>query len=66
MKKQYWIQEATEGHGNYRASVKRRYGKKGFSKQGTIKTEIINKDVKKAGKLGKQARLAKTLKGLAH
>lgn len=65
-KKMYWIQDATEGHGNYRASVKRRYGKKGFSKQDTIKTEIINRDAKKGGKLGKQARLAKTLKALRH
>ncbi len=66
LKKEYWIQDATEGFGNYRRSVKHRYGKKGFTSHGTIKRDVIEKDAKKAGKLGKQARLAKTLKGLTH
>ncbi len=65
-KKMYWIQDATEGHGNYRASVKRRYGSRGFTSKGTIKREIIDKDAKKAGRLGKQARLAKVLRKIAH
>ncbi len=60
----YWISEAIEKPGSYRASVKRRYGKRGFTERGTIKREIIVRDSKKKGRLGKQARLAKTLKKL--
>lgn len=65
-KKVYWIQDATEGHGNYRASVKRRYGSRGFTSHGTIKREVIETDSKKSGRLGKQARLAKVLRKVAH
>jgi len=57
----YWIQEAIGKPGSYRASVKRRYGKHGFTREGTIKQEIIAKDAKKKGRIGKQARLARTL-----
>jgi len=64
MAKAYWISEAIEKPGSYRASVKRRYGKAGFTPRGTIKQEILTRDVKKSGRIGKQARLAKTLKGL--
>jgi hypothetical protein len=64
MTKAYWISEAVEKPGSYRASVKRRYGKAGFTPRGTIKQEIITRDAKKSGRIGKQARLAKTLKGL--
>jgi hypothetical protein len=64
--KVHWIQGATEDWGSYRRSVKNRYGKKGFTIHGTIKTEIVNKDAKKAGRLGKQARLAKVLRKVAH
>lgn len=65
-KKELWIQDAVKPkrEGKYRESVRRRYGKKGFTQRGTIKQEVIAKDVKKKGKVGKQARLAKTLKGL--
>jgi hypothetical protein len=64
MAKAYWISEAIEKPGSYRASVKRRYGKRAFTSQGTIKQEIITRDAKKSGRIGKQARLARTLKGL--
>jgi len=64
MTKAYWISEAIEKPGSYRASVKRRYGKAGFTPRGTIKQEILTRDAKKSGRIGKQARLAKTLKGL--
>ena len=59
-----WIRKAIEKPGTYRKSIHRRYGKRGFTKKGTIKTEIIAKDVKKSGRLGKQARLARTLRKL--
>jgi len=64
MTKAYWISEAIGKPGSYRASVKRRYGKGAFTSQGTIKQEIITRDSKKSGRIGKQARLARTLKGL--
>jgi hypothetical protein len=64
MTRAYWISEAIEKPGSYRASVKRRYGKAGFTGEGTIKREIIARDSKKSGRIGKQARLARTLKGL--
>jgi hypothetical protein len=57
----YWIREAIEKPGSYRASVQRRYGKAGFTEKGTIKKEIVARDAKKKGRLGRQARLAKTL-----
>jgi hypothetical protein len=64
MARAYWISEAIEKPGSYRASVKRRYGKAGFTPRGTIKQEIITRDAKKSGTIGKQARLAKTLRKL--
>lgn len=64
MPQPYWIKEAIEKPGSYRASVKRRYGSRGFTQRGTIKKEIITRDARKKGKIGKQARLAKTLKKL--
>ena len=60
----FWIQDAIQHPGSYRGSVYRRYGKAGFTSKGTIKQEIITRDTKKKGRLGKQARLARTLKGL--
>jgi hypothetical protein len=64
MARAYWISEAIEKPGSYRASVKRRYGKAGFTPRGTIKKEILTRDAKKSGRIGKQARLAKTLRKL--
>jgi hypothetical protein len=58
----FWIKEAVGKKGGYRASVSRRYGKSGFTGRGTIKQEIIARDSQKSGKIGKQARLAKTLR----
>jgi len=61
-----WIKEAIpeERKGSYRASVKRRYGKAGFTREGNIKSSVISKDSVRKGRIGKQARLAKTLRGL--
>lgn len=60
----YWIKEAIGKKGSYRASVYRRHGRRGFTNKGTIKREIIEADVKRGGKIGKQAKLARTLRGL--
>lgn len=60
--KEYWIQDAIQHPGSYRASIYRRYGKAGFTETGTIRQDIIAEDSRKKGKLGKQARLARTLR----
>jgi hypothetical protein len=59
-----WIHKAIERPGSYRASVRRRYGKAGFTERGTIKPEIVARDREAPGRLGKQARLAHTLRGI--
>lgn len=64
-----WIKEAIpeEREGKYRASVRRRYGKAGFvggDPKAKIKSSVIAKDSKRKDRIGKQARLAKTLRGL--
>ena len=47
--------------GSYTASVKRRYGKKGFTKQGTIRRSIITKDKQSTNlRTRRQANLADT------
>lgn len=63
---EYWISEAIpeEREGKYRESVKRRYGKRGFTREGKIKSSVLEKDSKRKGRIGKQARLAKTLRRL--
>lgn len=61
MSDDYWIQDAIQKPGSYRGSVYRRYGKEGFDSKGRIKHDIIAKDSKQKGRLGKQARLARTL-----
>jgi len=58
-----WIQTIHMKKGSYRASVRRRYGKKGFTSSGTIKQSIINKDKRSLNpKLRKRAVLADTLR----
>jgi len=59
--KKKWIKGAIKRKGAYRKSVQRRYGKRGFTERGTVKREIVARDVKKSGRLGRQARLARTL-----
>lgn len=39
-----WIQTAHVNKGSYTRSVERRYGKEGFTQDGKIKQEVINKD----------------------
>lgn len=60
----YWIQKAIKRPGALRAYVKRKYGKKGFTKKGTIKTEVLRELAEKPGSVGRRARLALTLRRL--
>jgi len=59
-----WIQKAIKRKGALRSYVKRKYGKRGFTSKGTIKTKILRALSKKKGKIGKRARLALTLRKL--
>ncbi len=62
-----WIQKINLKKGSYRASVKRRYGKKGFTSKGTIKQSVINKDKHSRNpKIRKRAVLADTLRKRRH
>ncbi|MHA1829057.1 MAG: hypothetical protein ACTSX6_10480 [Candidatus Heimdallarchaeaceae archaeon] len=63
-KNERWIQEAIEKPGSLRNYVKRKYGKRGFTRRGTIKVKILRKLAKKKGKVGRRARLALTLRKL--
>ena len=56
-----WIKGAVKRPGAYRRSVQRRYGKRGFTREGTIKREVIARDAQRSGRIGRQARLARTL-----
>jgi len=56
-----WIHKAVKRLGAYRKSVQRRYGKRGFTERGTIKREVIARDAQRSGRIGRQARLARTL-----
>ncbi len=62
-----WIKKAIKKKGSYRACVKHRFGKKGFTDRGTIKQSVINKDKKHSNpKIRKRAQLANTLKRMKH
>lgn len=63
-KKELWIGEAIRKEGALRATVKRRYGARGFTKRGTIKPDVLRKLAKEKGVTGQRARLAKTLRKL--
>ena len=60
-----WIQKAIKRPGSLRAYVKRRFGRRGFTKKGTIKVSILRKLSKKKGTIGRKARLALTLRRLS-
>jgi hypothetical protein len=64
MAKELWIQEAIKRKGALRSYIKRKYGKHGFTRKGTIRREILEKEAKRKGKIGKRARLALTLRRL--
>jgi len=68
-KGEYWIQEAIEHKGSLRDYVKRKYGKRGFTKskktgRTVIKRKILLRLSKKKGSIGRKARLALTLRKL--
>lgn len=62
--KRYWIKEAIKKKGSLKATTKRRYGDKAFTRRGTIKREYLEKMAKVKGVTGKRARLALTLRRL--
>jgi len=59
-----WIQQAIEKPGSLRATVRRRYGNRGFTQRGTIKVKVLHELAKKKGVTGRRARLALTLRKL--
>lgn len=61
-RKKKWIAGAVKKPGAYTRSVRRRHGKAGFTKRGTIKVKVMRADAKKKGVTGKRARLALTLR----
>jgi len=61
-RRKLWIQEAIEKPGALIATVKRRFGRKGFTERGTIKVELLHKLAKKKGVTGFRARLALKLR----
>jgi len=63
-RRKFWIQRAIEKPGALTRTVKRKYGKKGFTRRGTIKVEVLRKLAKRKGVTGRRARLALTLRKL--
>jgi hypothetical protein len=69
MAKEKWIQEAIEHKGSLRGYVKRKYGKRGFTKsrktgRPVIKRKVLVRLSKKKGTIGKRAKLSLTLRRL--
>ncbi|MGB9672409.1 MAG: hypothetical protein ACPLZY_04605 [Candidatus Norongarragalinales archaeon] len=63
-RRKYWIQHAIRKPGALRTTVQRRYGKRGFTRKGTIKREVLAELAREKGVTGRRARLAKTLRRL--
>jgi len=68
-KSDYWIQEAIEKPGSLKAYVKRKYGKRGFTRspktgKPVIKRKVLVKLAKRKDTIGRRARLALTLRKL--
>jgi len=40
----YWIKEAIEKPGVLRQTIRRRYGKRGFTEKGAIKPKVLRKN----------------------
>jgi len=59
-----WIQHAVKKRDVLREYVRRHYGERGFTEQGTIKVEVLRELSRKKGKVGQRARLALTLRKL--
>ncbi len=66
-RKKKWIQQTEMKKGALRSLIKSRYGKKGFTKEGKIKQNVLQKMAREKTKRGKtttaarRARLALTL-----
>jgi len=63
-RRKFWIQRAIERPGALTRTVKRKYGKRGFTRRGTIKVEVLRELAKRKGVTGRRARLALTLRKL--
>jgi len=63
-RRRFWIQRAIEKPGALTRTVKRKYGKRGFTRRGTIKVEVLRELAKRKGVTGRRARLALTLRKL--
>ena len=62
---EYWIQEAIKNPGALRRYVKRVYGEEGFTKRGTIKTEVLRELLNHPNEtIRRRAQLALTLRKL--
>jgi len=59
-----WIRHAIKKPGALTKTVIARYGKAGFTDEGTIKGEVLRRLAKVEGTTGKRARLAMTLRRL--
>jgi hypothetical protein len=57
-----WIKKAKLKKGSLRRQVKQEFGGKGFTGRGTIKHAVLVKLSKRAGKTGRRAQLALTLR----
>ena len=62
--KKNFIQEAIKKPGALTDTVKRRFGKKGFTRDGKIKVSVLRKLAKEKGITGQRARLALTLRDM--
>lgn len=56
-----WIQKVAKHKGALHRNVQSRYGKRGFTKRGTIKPSIITKLAHEPGIVGRRARFAKNV-----
>lgn len=62
-KGKFWIQHAIKRPGRLRAYVKRTYGNAGFTREGTIKVEVLRKIAEHPNQsLARAARLALKLR----
>lgn len=58
-----WIKRAIKHKGALHRNVQSRYGRRGFTKRGTIKPTVLTKLAREPGIVGRRARFAKELRG---
>jgi hypothetical protein len=62
---EYWIQEAIKNPGALKRYVKRVFGEEGFTRRGTIKTEVLRELLRHPNEtIRRRAQLALTLRRL--